>query len=182
MPVKVVNPYGRSITNLLPKKAPPRLFRDVKATFALVRAHALLHQKNRRKQADGSIKATLGDYKAVRPLVKDIVAQGIDAGVSKAVRRVVEAATKLLKTAPHVSGGQLAAEMNRDKGNISRHTTAAIEGGYLRNLQDGKGKMAQYVLGDPMPLDTDVLPTVKAVAEEYRKLASKKAAAAKKAK
>ena len=44
------------------------------------------------------------------------------------------------------------------------------------------GKAAQYALGDPLPLDTDVLPTVKAVAEEYRKLASKKAVAAKKAK
>jgi len=181
MPLVVVNPYGGSIAKLLPVKAPPRLRRDVKAMFALVRAHALLHQKNRKKQADGAVIATLADYKAVRALVKDIVAQGIDAGVAKGVRRTVEAVTKLLKKAPHVSAGQIAAKLNLHKGNVSRHTKAAIEDGYLRNLQESKGKTAQYVLGDPMPMDTDVLPSATAVAKEYRNTMAEKVVAAGKA-
>jgi len=174
-PILVVNPYAGSITKFLPLNAPARLRRDVKALFALVRAHALLHQKTRKRQVDGAIIATLADYKAVRALVKDIVAQGIDAGVSKGVRRVVEAVTKLSKNCPHVSTAALVVELNLHKTNVGRHTKAAIEGGYLRNLQDAKAKTAQYVLGDPMPLDTNVLPSAKAVLSEYRRRAEEKA-------
>ncbi len=173
-PHLVVNPYGGSIAALVPKSAPPRLRRDLKSVFALVRAHALLHQRSRKKRADGAIIATLGDYKAVRSLVKNIVAEGVDAGMPPGVRAAVEAVAKLTKTAPHASGVQLAAELGLHKSGVSRAVGAAISGGYLRNQQEGKGRTAQYVVGEPMPADTTVLPTSKAVLKEFKKRFGKK--------
>jgi hypothetical protein len=173
-PRLVVNPYARSIASLVPENAPPRLRRDLKAVFGLVSAHALLHQKTRKKRADGAIIATLADYKAVRALVKDVVAEGTDAAVPSGVRRAVQAVAKLLKKASYVSGTGLAAKLNLHTSTVSRGVVPALEAGYLRNLQEGK-RTAQYVLGEPMPADTDVLPTAKAVLREFRKRTGKKA-------
>jgi hypothetical protein len=173
-PRLVVNPYAGSIMTLIPSNAPPRIFRDVKATFGLIASHALLHQRTRKKREDGAIIATLDDYKAVRRLVKDIIAEGIDAAVSPGVRRVVEAVTKLTKAHPHLSGKQLVDEIGVHKTTVSRDVAAAIGAGYVRDVKDDKKRSAKYVLGDPMPLDNAVLPSAKAVAKEYRKRESKK--------
>jgi hypothetical protein len=59
----VVNPYGGCISALILESGPPRLNRDLKSMFALVRAHALLHQKTRKNDPNGSIIATLEDYR-----------------------------------------------------------------------------------------------------------------------
>jgi len=37
---------------------------------------------------------------------------------------------------------------------------AAVEHGYLVNLEDRKGKPARLVIGEPLPEETDILPTV----------------------
>lgn len=168
-PRLVVNPYAPSITSLVPTNAPPRLRRDLKAMFGLLNAHALLHQKTRKKRADGAIIATLADYRAVRALTKDILAEGADAAVSGPVRKVVDAVAKLIRTnkAPHVSGVDLAAELGVHSSTITRSIKPALEAGYLRNLQEGK-RTAQYVIGDPMPADAGVLPSAKAVAKAFR--------------
>lgn len=178
-PKTVVNPYGTAIASLVPENSPPRLRRDLKSVFALVRAHALLHQKTRKRRADGAIIATLKDYKAVRSLVKDIVAEGAQAAVPAGVRRLVETVGKLTKAAEHVSGAALAKELNLDKSGISRAVNAATTAGYLLNVQEGKGRAAMYVLGDPLPKDNGVLPSAKAVAKEYRKRLAKDGKAAK---
>jgi hypothetical protein len=46
-----------------------------------------------------------------------------------------------------------------------RRVDVAIRGGYLRNDEDRKGRPARLVIDDPLPSDTDVLPTVEALAE-----------------
>jgi hypothetical protein len=42
----------------------------------------------------------------------------------------------------------------------------ALEGGYLRNLEDRKGRPARLVIGDDLPEDMEILPTVEALREE----------------
>jgi hypothetical protein len=58
-----------------------RLRRDFGTVLALVRAHALLHQANRARDAEGRIVATLTDYGVIRELVADLLAEGVEASV-----------------------------------------------------------------------------------------------------
>jgi hypothetical protein len=51
---------------------------------SLIRAHALLHQVTRERDAFGRIVATIEDYTAVRELVADLVAEGLEATVPRA--------------------------------------------------------------------------------------------------
>jgi hypothetical protein len=45
-----------------------------------------------------------------------------------------------------------------DKGVAARRIAAAVHLGYLRNLEDRRGRPAQIVLGDATPEETPVLP------------------------
>jgi len=75
------------------------------------------------------------------------------------VRATVEAVAVL------IAGGQaevrqadLRKQLQLDKSAISRRVADAVDRGYLRNLEDKKGRQARLVTGDPLPEDTDVLP------------------------
>jgi hypothetical protein len=138
-----------------------RLRRDFGAVLNLVRAHAVLHQATRERDTQGRIIATLGDYAAVRELVVDLVSEGVEATVQPIVRQSVEAVSRLLKEGDEesVSAKALGQELNLEKGPVSRRVRLAIEAGFLKNLEDRKGKAARLVLGDPMPEDLQILPT-----------------------
>jgi hypothetical protein len=72
-------PYAKKLAELVPPVA-VRLRRDFEAVLNLIRAHALLHQASRERDAEGRIVATVEeDYAAVRELVADLVSEGIEA-------------------------------------------------------------------------------------------------------
>ena len=48
--------------------------------------------------------------------------------------------------------------LNLDKSAISRRVAGAVDGGYLENLEDRKGRPARLVLGDALPANREVLP------------------------
>ena len=58
-----------------------------------------------------------------------------------------------------VCQANLKVELKLDKSAISRRVAGALEGGYLKNLEDRRGRAARLVLGDPLPANRDVLPT-----------------------
>jgi len=132
---------------------PPRLRRDFKAVLGLVVAHAFLHQATRQRDTKGRIVATLDDYAAVYELVHDLIAEGVQAAVRKEVRQTVEAVAALQEE--HEEGVSLTALMARlgekHKSTVSRRVDVAVENGWLRNLEDRKGRPALLVPGDPMP-------------------------------
>ena len=41
---------------------------------------------------------------------------------------------------------------------MSRRVSAAVDAGFLRNLEDRKGKPARLVSGDPLPEEIELLP------------------------
>jgi hypothetical protein len=131
----------------------------------------------RKKNADGAIIATPDDYKAVRVIVKDIMAEGVDAAVSPGVKAVVEAVKKIVSSGKKAMTRALVVQMKLHKSNVSRHTTSAIEGGYLRNSSRGKARAAEFVLAGSLPLEAAVLPASKAVAADWRKTMGKEMAA-----
>jgi hypothetical protein len=96
----------------------------------------------------------------VRTLVADLVAQGIDATVKPELRETVEAASGLLDDGnSEVRQADLARALKLDKSSISRRVAAALDGGFLKNLEDRKGRPARLVLGDPLPENREVLPS-----------------------
>jgi len=159
----VTIPFAHDLAALADARA-VRLRRDFGAVLNLIRAHAILHQCTRTRDAHGRIVATLADYVAVFDLVQEIVGEGVQATVSPAVRETVAAVAMLLEQAKcankpqEIGVTQLAAALGLDKSAASRRAQVATRDGYLKNLESKKGVPARYVLDDPLPADKPVLP------------------------
>jgi hypothetical protein len=157
-PSDVVIPFAARLAELLPPVA-IRLRRDFKTILMLIRAHALLHQTSRQKDENNRVIAAIEDYAAVRELVADLVAEGVEVTVKPAVREVVEAVARLVMGGcQEVRQVNLMTELRLDKAPISRRVASALNAGYLRNLEDRKGRPARLVLGEPLPVDLEILP------------------------
>ena len=117
----------------------------------------MLHQASRERDAAGRIIATLDDYAVVRDLVADTIAEGVGATVSDTVRETV-AAVAALASAEGVMARDIAEELQLDKSTVSRRLRMAADGGYIRNLEDKRGKPGRWVIGDPLPESVDLLP------------------------
>lgn len=155
---RVTIPYAQALANWIPPVA-VRLRRDFGALLNLIRAHALLHQATRTKTPEGIVTATLEDYAVVRELIADLVADGVESSVSPHIRETVEAVQVLQgKDGAEVSQASVASHLKLDKSAISRRIRAAIERGYLKNLEDRKGRPARLQLGEPIPADVELLP------------------------
>lgn len=153
---RVTIPYARQLAQLVPPVA-VRLRRDFGSVLALVRAHAVLHQASRARDDDGRIIATADDYAVVRDLVADTIAEGVGTTVSETVRETVEAVAALAST-EGVMARDVAEKLRLDKSNVSRRLRMAADDGYLRNLEDKRGKPGRWVVGDPLPETVDLLP------------------------
>jgi len=84
----------------------------------------------------------------VRETVQAVEAAGVEGGISRA---------------------RLAQALNVDKSVASRRWLAARAGGYLKNLEDKRGKPARIVLADPLPDDVEVLPATSAVVQAVQR-------------
>lgn len=158
---RVEIPYAPDLAELVPPVA-VRLRRDFGAVLNLVRAHAVMHQSSRERDEDGNIIADLDDYAAVRELVADLVAEGVEATVPKTVRETVEAAKRLLEDSDGepITTATVAQELKLDKSAALRRVRSAMDRGHLKNLEDRKGRPARIVSGDPIAGEVEVLPTV----------------------
>ncbi|MDP9364134.1 MAG: hypothetical protein M3Q10_07905 [Chloroflexota bacterium] len=168
---RVAVPFAGTLAELVPPTA-VRLRRDFGTLLTLIRANALLHQATRERDAEGAVVATVADYEAVRALVADLIAEGVEATVPTTVRETVVAARGILAPAADLAGKvregrddertcavvAVAAALKIDKSAASRRVRVAIDRGYLRNLEDKKGRPARIALGDPLPEDAPILP------------------------
>jgi hypothetical protein len=155
---RVTIPYARQLAELVPPVA-VRLRRDFGAVLALVRAHAILHQQTRDRDEAGRIIADLDDYTQVRELIADLISEGVGTTVSATVRETVNAVAALApQYVEGVMARAVAVHLKLDKSNASRRLRVAADGGYVRNLEDKRGKPGRWVVGDPMPEAKVVLP------------------------
>ena len=157
----VTIPFAAALAELVAPIA-VRLRRDFGALLNLVRAHALLHQATRDRDDQGRVVATIDDYEVVRELAVEIVTEGVEATVSPVVRETVQAVEKA-EVVEGISVVKLARLLKVDKGAASRRWAKAKAGGYLKNLEDKRGKPARIVLADPLPEDVEVRPTTDAL-------------------
>ena len=161
---RVVIPFALTLADNIPPIA-TRLRRDFKKVLNLIRAHALLHQAQRERREDGSIIATIDDYRVVRELIADLLAIELDAGVSQTLRETVAALQKLTAEKPGnpVSNADIARQLKLDNSTALRRVQAAIRKGFIRNLEDRRGREAKLVIGEPLPEDVSVLPLPEAL-------------------
>jgi hypothetical protein len=160
---RVVIPYSAELAERIPPVA-VRLRRDFGQLLALIQAHALLHQATRERDAAGRILATLEDYAVVRELVVDVIAEGLEATVAPSVRETVKAVETLLgEGRSEATIVDIARQLALDKSAASRRIARAVQLGLLRNLEDRKGRPARLCLGDPLPPERSVLPSVEAL-------------------
>jgi phage/plasmid primase-like uncharacterized protein len=154
---KVTIPYAATLAEAVPPLA-VRLRRDFGAVLALIRSHAILHQQTRDRDERGRIVATIDDYAVVRELVAGVISEGIGATVSDSVRETVEAVKTVSKDDQGVMVSEIARHLKIDKSNASRRVRRAADGGYIRNLEDKRGRPGRWVAGDPLPETVEVLP------------------------
>jgi hypothetical protein len=168
---RVTIPYAARLAELVPPVA-VRLRRDFGTLLALIRAHAILHQQTRQRDAAGRIIATTDDYEQVRALVEDVIAAGVGETVSPTVRSTVEAVAALT-TAPGgeeprypdgVNARYVADWLELDKSAARRRLWSAAAGGYVFNAEDQKFKPGRWKLGEPLPGGTRLLPVESALA------------------
>jgi hypothetical protein len=174
---RVLIPYARKLAELIPPVA-VRLRRDFGALLNLIRAHAVLHQASRERDAQGRIIATIEeDYAAVRDLVADLISEGIEVTVPATVRETVGAVKRLREASSGepVSVVELARELKLDCSAVSRRVRNAKDRGYLRDLEENLRKPSRLVLGDDLPDDLQILPTPEDVRASMQKRASSNA-------
>ena len=143
----VTIPFARALADAVPPAA-TRLRRDFGAILALIRTHALLHRATREHDKNGRTIATVEDYAVVRELVADLISEGVGRTVSPETRETVQAVERL--EADHDDGVRqtaLAAELELDRGTVSRRVRKALDGGYLRNLEEKRGKPHRLLRG-----------------------------------
>jgi hypothetical protein len=170
---RIAVPYASAVARLIPPVA-VRLRRDFSMVLNLVRAHALLHQANRQRDAGGYVVATHEDYVVVHSLVVDLLAEAVGATVPKSIRETV-AAVKTLSRGDRdavVTATAVAGELKLDTSAAWRRVQSAVAKGYLKNLETTPRRSARLVLGDPLPEEMVVLPNPETVEEACRFAAS----------
>lgn len=170
---RVVIPFAPVIAVLIPPVA-VRLRRDFRTVMSLVQAHAFLHRANRERDDEGRIIATLEDYAAVRHLVKGCVAEAAERAVPKTVRETVNAVSGILDEGASVATiRQIADDLEIDRSAAQRRVRESISRGFLMSPEETKqGKITQVKLGDPLPEDASLLPSVKQIKNRLKQIAN----------
>jgi hypothetical protein len=158
---RVTIPFAEKLAELIPPVA-VRLRRDFRAVLTLIQAHALLHRAARGKDETGRIMATLDDYEAVQKLIGVLLTEGVGATVNKTVRDTVETVRRLVdgKKDESVSYQQIVKELKLDRSTVVRRVRRAQGETYLVNLETRDRQPARIALGDPLPDDSSILPSV----------------------
>lgn len=153
---RVKVPYAEYLAEYIPPVA-VRLRRDFRAILRLIETHAILHQCTREKDEQGRILANVDDYRAVRALVADLIANGVGATVSATIRETVKAISEI-DQGEGVTVKVTSERLKLDRSATQRRIQTSRERGYLVNREEKKGRPARYAIGDSLPDDLELLP------------------------
>jgi hypothetical protein len=134
--------------------------RDFTQLLTLIQASALLHQRQRQRDAARRVIAEEADYRIIFELGATVFGAIAAEGVTSAVRNVVHKVGDLTKDTEGgtVSIAQLASALGVHKSTVSRHVGIAIRGDFLVNEETGRGKPFRLRLGDPLAEERPALP------------------------
>jgi hypothetical protein len=156
---RVVLPFVQALADLMPASA-TRLRRDFVSLLCLVRAHAILYQAQRERDACGTIIATIeGDYGPIRELVGDVIAEGVEASVTEATRTTVEVVQAILDDGkPHASPKAVNDRLGVGRSAAYDRIRRALLKGYLVNEAGKDERGMKLVIGSPLPGADAFLP------------------------
>ena len=128
-------PYAEALAELIDPNV-LRIRRDFTKVLNLIRAHALLHQLNRKRDPEGNIIAKLIDYTRVYRLVKGPLQLAHETSVPQKIRETVEAVREASEEADFqgISVTDLGKLLGLDKSNASLRALEAQDKGFLRKL------------------------------------------------
>ena len=142
---EVAVPFAAKLVPYLPRGA--AVLRSYTLLGSAIQACALLHQRQRGRDDQGRIIATLDDYEIVAPLLDDCFKLLASGGLTPAGRRVVEN----VPDAGEISLTALAKKLERAKSTVSEQVQQAIEGGWLGNREWKQGLPYRLVRKDALP-------------------------------
>jgi len=156
---EVTIPFAHELADAYPADQ-VRSRRDFTQVLNLVRIHAVLHQRQRGQDGDGRILADERDYRAVYDLTAPVFGAIAAEGVTDQIREAVHAVRELVETArgEPVQLKAVCDELHIDMSSASRRVRRAIEGGWLVNEEDRKGRPLKLRLGEPLPDERPALP------------------------
>ena len=162
----VVVPFAPALAKMIPPVA-VRLRRDFNAVLGLIQAHALLHVASRKTNAEGWVVATLEDYRQVRSLVNDVVTEGVELSAGKSIRETVQAVSYLCDgVGVTASVTQVAKRLKLDRSAALRRIQECLRRNLLQTEDEvRRGRSMKLKLGEPLPNEQQVLPTVEELTE-----------------
>lgn len=155
---EVVVPFATALAELLPDDE-VRLRRDFTQLLTLIKAHALLHQRQRERDDRGRVLATDEDYEQVQALVEPMFALSLSPGLSAEIRATVEAVASLVTPQQAtVTNTELAARLKLSESATWRRVQKAVRKRYLINDEARKHQPARLRIGNPLPTPGRLLP------------------------
>lgn len=163
----VVIPFAKTLATMVPAKT-VRMRRDFKQLICAIKAHALLHRRHRERNEEGAIRATIDeDYRAVRALMRDLLAASSEGRIGKRIAETI-AAVKKVQSAEKNNGASVntvAEELDLDRTATWRRLQAAERAGHLRKIKRGRSVLYRTVASS----SGEVLPTCKDLRKAVRK-------------
>ena len=164
-----------------------RFRRDVGSLFSFIKASAILHQAQRRVDAQGRVVATVADYELAFPIFSNVMAQSSGKGVPDNVREVVKLVAERASSAAMkptkgrfqrtgtagpecevvMSSEQIGTATGIGKSAAYRAVRTALDLGFLTNNETRQGKPFRLVLKQGVDdAGTSLLPDPKSIAQE----------------
>jgi hypothetical protein len=165
---RVLIPFVRALSELMPVGA-TRLRRDFVSLLCLVRAHAILYQAQRERDAGGRIVATVeGDYAHVRALVGELIAEGVEASVPAKTRETIEVVRLLIDEGQtHPSPKAISDGLEVGRSATYDRIRDALRRGYLVNEAGKNERGMRLALGAELPAaGEDFLPSPAEIVRE----------------
>lgn len=153
----VIVPFASALAGTVPADL-VRMRRDFRQLLTVIQAVALLYQRQRQRDANGRIIATLDDYAQARDLLLDVFTEAATGGVSQAVRKTVKTLVSLYDGTNPVTVTQLTAAGNLHRTTVWRRVQAALRLGFVVSTETRKGQPAKLIPGDPLPEERPALP------------------------
>ena len=154
---RVTIPYARDLAGKVPADL-VRMNRDFRQLLTMIQAVALLYQRQRQRDQQGRIVATMEDYQMVRDRLLEVFTATATGGVTPSVRATVEAVRSLYDSQHPVTVTRVADHLHLPKNTTLYRVRAARTGGYIVNEETKRGQPAKLVPGDPLPEERAALP------------------------
>ncbi len=145
-------PFADLLADRVPDRE-VRMRRDFAQLLTLIKALALLRQRQRERDEQGRVVATLDDYANARALLLEVFTAAATGGVSRTVRETVAALVGAYDGNTPLTVAELAKALGLSHNAARSRVREAVRLGYLHNLRTRPRQAAQLVPGDPLPED-----------------------------